>query len=293
MILLKSGACIVRNRIVLGWVAFTVAVIVAFTADSAEGQPPDIEQVVGSTTFQIWYSDRTDSATIQFGYDLIVHGNILPAGKYTLELFEQSDKTVRVSFSDTLKKETLQLALRSEENDKAEKVRIAFVDAADGAQPLATKGNVPKKPTTAEVMIEWAGRSANMHFRLKGVRRRSTPAPDVPARFAEPWFIVESSLNALLDEDLKKHIENFTDDFKSGLVFGHDVDSHSHYLDQTRIRGGLEGALLALDGLEWREENDTFVFGGIVFFASTYELPFTYKVELRGDKWKVTHIGLE
>ena len=64
------------------------------------------------------------------------------------------------------------------------------------------------------------------------------------------------------------------------------------YLDQSKIRGGLEGSLLALDGLHWHEEDDTVVFGGIVSFASTYEMNFTYEVKRRGDEWGVTGLGL-
>jgi len=283
----------VRRRIVFGWAACTVAAIVASAADGTARRPPDVRQVVGSTAFQIWYPDREDATTFQFDHDVLVNGNTLAAGEYTLKLFELNDKSIRVAFSDTLQAVTLEFAVRSEESAEAERLRIAFTDVVEGVEPAAINDKLPPKPSTATIMIEWAGREAYMHFVMTGLCRRSTPAPDIPARFAEPWSIVQASLAALLDEDVENHIVRFADDLKSELVFGKNVEAHARFLDQSKTRGVLEGALLALDGLEWHEREDTVVFTGIVVHAATHSMPFTYEVERRGNEWKVTRLGLE
>lgn len=282
-----------RNRIVLCWITCAVFVILTSAAGDADRQPPDVTQVVGSTAFQVWYPDRENAATLHFDHDILLQGNFLLAGEYALELLEQNVEAICVALTDVLREETFQFVVRTEESDDAEAIRISFVDVVHGGEPRVINDQNPPEPSSAELMIQWASREASVHLVMKGFRRSSSPAPDIPSSVAEPWSVVKASLDALVDEDIERHIENFSDDCTSGLVFGDDVEKHALWLHQSKIRGVLEGALLALDGLEWQEHHDKVVFEGIVVYVDLYVMPFTYEMERRGNKWMVTRLGVE
>jgi hypothetical protein len=268
-------------------------VILASAEGDADQSSPDITQVVGSTTFQIWYSDQEDAATVQFDHDIIVNGNDLPADDYTLQLSEQDDETVRVVFEQESRELTLELAVRSTESDEAERLRLGFVDVVDGVEPAAINDKLPPDPSSAKVVIEWSGHEVYLHVVMTGQRRRSAPAPDIPEHLAEPWSIVEASLDGFVNEDVEKHIEHFTSDFTSGLVFGEGLDAHVRFVDSSKIRGVFEDVLLELDRLKWHVEEDSVVFEGIGVYATSYWLPFTYELERREGEWTVTRLGLE
>ena len=102
-----------------------------------------------------------------------------------------------------------------------------------------------------------------------------------------------SSLQALIAEDLEKHVEDFADDFESDFDDGGSAAAHVQLLGHVKRAGGLEGMAMSLEDLEWTADERTVEFRKIVIYMANGKLVLSYKLKSTDHGWKAIHLETE
>ena len=146
---------------------------------------------------------------------------------------------------------------------------------------------------SAELYFHWGTRKVTVRLEMTGMRRRATPAPEMPKPVRTPWSVVLASLEALVAEDLEKHIEAFADNFESDFDDGGSALAHAQLLGHIRRGGGLEGLLLSLDQVNWTADERSAEFRNIVIYTAEDRFVFTYRLVKTDEGWKTVYLGAE
>ncbi|MCH8193533.1 MAG: DUF2911 domain-containing protein [Planctomycetes bacterium] len=275
--------------------------------------------------FTNWEESTAESASIGFDKDIRMNGNWVAAGSYSLRLQRVAENDLHVVLNLSVSTgttrdakrsgEVLRLAVRpveapaadspslgikilreeeEEEEDRDENEEDeAEEEEEDGEEEEQEEEDYEEENRFAELYFHWGTRRAAVRLVMTGMRRRATPAPEMPRRVREPWSVVLSSLEALVAEDLEKHIEDFAEDFESGFDDGGSALAHAQLLGHFRRGGGLEGVLLNLDQVTWTADERSAEFRNIVIFTAEDRLVFAYRLAKTDKGWKTVYLTTE
>ena len=269
------------------------------------------------------------SASIGFDKDIRMNGNRVAAGIYGLRLQRVAENDLHVVLNQphstsktraaTRSEEVLRLALRpgkapaadspglginilveEEEEDRDENKAEEEEEEEEGEEEEEDVEEEEEEEEAdeeekhfAELYFHWGTRRAAVRLVMTGMCRRATPAPEIPKPIREPWSVVFSSLEALVSEDLEKHIKDFSEDFESDLDDGGSALAHAQLLGHIRRGGGLEGTLLSLDQVNWTVEERTVEFRNIVVYTAEDRIVFTYRLKKTDHGWKTVYLTVD
>lgn len=291
---------------ITGLLAFT-CLFQAHGIDGAQSRSGEVQSVtIGSTLINIsrpvFEAQNPPSALITFDNDVRANGNILPGGTYEIGIQLIADDDAHVIFRERIRED------REAQGKIRERLRLAVrpVDAPEVDQPTieieAVKPPEPRegrrrsrrrrpRPPAAKLNIHWEARAVTIDLVMTGLLWRSTPPPEIPAPVREPWAIVLSSLNGLVEQSLEKHAEHFADNFESDWDDGGSEEAHAQFVGRMLFDGSFEGSVLKLDKLLWTENDDGSIhFRDMVILGGFGAASLEYRVAETKQGWKIIHL---
>lgn len=271
--------------------ALLMSLLLAFSFNhsaEAEGdphasEPEELSHTLGSTTITISHpNDETatdEMISVSFNEDVRIDGNELPAGKYWVAMRQVAENDIHVAFNpvaegaDEAGEELLRLAVRPDKVRATNRLEVKVEPNPPVEEVYGEQEERRLKKPSAQVYLLSGGLRATLHLETTGARWESTPPPEMPEHIQEPWRIVLSSLNGLVEEDLAKHVANFDDDFVTDWDDGGSTEAYIQFLIRILDGGGLEGSVLRLDQVEWTEEGGSVQFRGIGVFMDWPYIP--------------------
>jgi hypothetical protein len=242
-----------------------------------------------------WGTTASETTSTSFDKDVRVNGNWLPAGVDEISLHMAAENGLHLALgwppsserdaTETTDREVLRLALRAASAPHVIALRITLeTDADDDRRSVEKKEDERdkeeesgdeeedeereeenEKEDSARLSFHWGARKAAVRLEMTGMRRRTTPPPDIPEHIREPWAVVFTSVEALIAEDLEK--QNFADDFESDFDDGGSAAAHVQLLGHLKRGGILEGLTMSLEDLKWTADERTVEFRNIEIYS--------------------------
>ena len=283
-----------------------------FGIQAEESPQGELRHTVGSTSFAILHPEGNlagdPSASISFDKDIVVNGNGLPAGDYSLGLHPVAENDVHVVFSQHIGeeedklKERLRLAVRFDKAPKVNDLQIGLKlieekprtqrNRKDGDDDDDEEDDRRRRPRTpsATMTMHWGEQVATLTLQMTGWRWVGTPPPEVPAHLQTPWSLVLHSLNGLVEQSVDMHVEHFSEDFESDWHDGGSIEAQKQFFGWVGNGGGWEDSVLLLDQMEWTEGEGTVTFRNLKILAPRVQSFLEYTLEKREQGWKITYL---